>query len=153
MPLCELCNKSAAFGVVGGPPLFCKTHKETGMFNVVSKRCEYSGCSKINPAFDFKGGKGRFCRVHKEAEMINVKSKCCEHPECNKPIIYSKSITSASSLRVSPFWCDCGGSGGRISKVRRRRFVGKAHIIPTSGSSQYSLVSSNSSLRVMRMWR
>ncbi|ORZ29951.1 hypothetical protein BCR44DRAFT_23414 [Catenaria anguillulae PL171] len=54
------------------------------MVNVISKRCQFDGCTK-RPAFNTKGStKARFCAQHKTPEMVNVKSKRCQFDECTK---------------------------------------------------------------------
>ena len=79
----EGCKKHPCYGPKGGKALFCTSHKTVEMVNVVSKRCEQEGCSKLNPNFGLEGEKGRFCVLHKMAVMVNVTDKRCEHEGCD----------------------------------------------------------------------
>ena len=54
---------------------FCMEHKDIGMVDVRSKRCEM--CTK-RPSFNMEGEKARFCGDHKEDGMVDVVSKHCE---------------------------------------------------------------------------
>ena len=55
---------------------FCSAHKEAGMVDVVSKRCEK--CTK-GPLFNLEGESiARFCGDHKEHGMVDVVTKRCE---------------------------------------------------------------------------
>lgn len=76
------CIKKGHYGIYDREEIFCSAHKEIGMSNIVSKRCENEGCQSLNPRFDIIGGKGRFCNAHKEVNMIDVKNKRCEAPGC-----------------------------------------------------------------------
>ena len=56
----------------GGPATRCASHKEPGMVNVVSKRCEYpGGCDKL-PNFGNPGGPATRCMALKELDMVDV---------------------------------------------------------------------------------
>lgn len=56
---------------------FCAKCQLSGMINVVSKTCEYLGCSS-QPFFGIPGTKtGRFCAKHKSDDMVNVKHRKC----------------------------------------------------------------------------
>ena len=77
------CKKIAYFNIIGGKGKWCSAHKEPGMIDVKSKKCEHNGCGK-NPNYNIPSGKPKYCSEHKLPGMINVKSKQCEHTGCNK---------------------------------------------------------------------
>ena len=78
------CNKHANFNVFGLKPLYCSTHKETGMIDVVSKRCAEIDCDVI-PSFNFSHEKKPiFCVKHKNIGMIRISDTRCIAPECKK---------------------------------------------------------------------
>ena len=82
---CTILNP--VFGVEGGKARFCGTHKEAGMVDVKSKRCEHDGCTS-QPVFGVEGGKACFCGAHKEAGMVDVRHKRCEHDGCTSQPSY-----------------------------------------------------------------
>ncbi|CAM9772638.1 unnamed protein product, partial [Ectocarpus fasciculatus] len=43
---------------------FCAAHKDVGMVDVVSRRCEETDCRR-RPLYGHEGEKGRFCSYHK----------------------------------------------------------------------------------------
>ena len=53
------------------------------MMDVMSKRCEVAGCSKI-PSFGLPSKHACRCARHAENGMVNVVSKRCEAPGCGK---------------------------------------------------------------------
>jgi predicted nucleic acid binding AN1-type Zn finger protein len=53
------------------------------MEDVKSKRCEASGCTKLNPAFNALGEtRGRFCAEHRLPGMEDVMSRRCKASGC-----------------------------------------------------------------------
>ena len=88
--MCEKCREEvsdgrrekvtqASYAFPGDPARRCKEHKEDGMENVVSKRCEK--CKK-RPTFAYPGEPARLCQEHMEDGMEDVRSKRCE--KCKK---------------------------------------------------------------------
>jgi hypothetical protein len=78
----ETCNKKAFFNYNGEKAISCKTHKLSGMVDVLNKKC--LDCSK-NPLFNFKGTKGGiYCNDHKKENMVNVTHRICLEKDCNK---------------------------------------------------------------------
>jgi hypothetical protein len=76
------CNKHANFNVFGLKPLYCSTHKETGMLDVVNKRCAEIDCDVI-PSFNFSHEKKPiFCFTHKTDGMLDIKTKRCIEIGC-----------------------------------------------------------------------
>ncbi len=70
-------------------PLYCKTHMEKGMINVLSKTCLNEECLK-QPSFNFEGEtEALYCKTHMEKDMINVVSKTCLNKECLKQPCYN----------------------------------------------------------------
>jgi len=57
-------------------------HKESGMIDVVNKKCEFDGCA-IHPVYNIIGSKiGKFCFKHKIDGMIDIISKKCIKLNC-----------------------------------------------------------------------
>jgi hypothetical protein len=57
--------------------LFCVSHKELSMVNVISKKCSYENCTK-QPAYNYEGTNiGMYCTEHKLPMMIDIKNKLC----------------------------------------------------------------------------
>jgi len=83
MPKCNLCNTRATFNIASEKTAkFCKTHKESGMIDVVNKKCEHDGCI-IHPVYNVPGSKkGKFCFKHKADGMIDIISKNCNFINC-----------------------------------------------------------------------
>jgi len=81
--ICEQCGIYAIYNFENEKNgICCFNHKEIGMINVLSKKCEYAWCKTL-PLFNFEGEiKARFCSEHKEIGMINVKDKKCEYIGC-----------------------------------------------------------------------
>ncbi len=79
------CSKQPSFNFPGlTKRMFCATHKEAGMVNIVDRACGIDGCRTI-PAYNHQGHtKGFFCAVHKEPGMVNVRDRSCEFPGCGK---------------------------------------------------------------------
>jgi hypothetical protein len=59
------------------------------MIDVISKKCEHTGCETLS-CYNYKGKKfGIFCSDHKLDGMIDVKNKTCEHTGCGKQPCYN----------------------------------------------------------------
>ena len=80
----EGCNKQPCFNTPGeSKGLYCSSHKEDGMENVLNKRCIFEGCDK-QPYFNTPGEtKGLYCSSHKEYGMVDVKNKKCKNDWCD----------------------------------------------------------------------
>eukprot|EP00899_Mesostigma_viride_P019210 jgi/Mesvir1/27290/Mv07123-RA.1 len=85
------CPKRPSFGVPGGVPEFCFTHKDPGHVDVTSRRCSFVGCTKrasygLPKVLGEANGKGRaqFCFAHKMPDHTNVDRKRCSHPGCTR---------------------------------------------------------------------
>lgn len=67
--------------------IYCKSHKNNNMINVIHKRCIYQNCNKI-PVFNISGKKkGIYCDSHKTNDMINVnvtENRKCLKDNCHK---------------------------------------------------------------------
>lgn len=81
---CEnpICNKIPSFDLPGGKGKFCKEHKELGMIDVISRKCD-NDCGK-QANYGYLGFKERYCSNHKKEDMINLTHKKCENLICNK---------------------------------------------------------------------
>jgi plastocyanin len=81
----EGCKTRPIFNKEGEKPMYCATHKESGMVDVVHDRC--IKCKK-RPNFNKEGEKPLYCMDHKEAGMIDVVHdrciKCKKRPNFNK---------------------------------------------------------------------
>jgi hypothetical protein len=85
----EGCTTRSSYGLKGKKAEYCATHKIDEMVNVVSKCCEYEGCTSVNPVFNIQGSKiGRFCSEHKSDDMVDVKHLRCKHTGCNIQAAY-----------------------------------------------------------------
>ncbi len=62
---------------------YCKKHSESGMEDVITKRCIHNGCKK-GPCFGLEWKKPTHCLQHALDKMENVKSKRCQHIDCTK---------------------------------------------------------------------
>lgn len=72
------CVTRPSYGFRGEGASRCSPHKEPGMENVVSERCDHPGCKK-QPVFGLPGdATATRCDVHKEPGMVDVKNKRCE---------------------------------------------------------------------------
>jgi hypothetical protein len=78
------CKKRASFNNSGEKKgIFCSTHKEPKMVNVVHKQCAAEGCD-LRPNFNHLGETtGMYCTRHKEPEMVDVVNKRCAVGGCN----------------------------------------------------------------------
>lgn len=82
-----ICIKKAKYGVLQSYPIYCHTHKEEYMFDVVSKKCKYSGCI-TQPSFGWTFNKPEYCKKHSIDKMYNVKLKLCTSHNCTKKATY-----------------------------------------------------------------
>ena len=89
MPICKdlNCKTQAQFNKQGKTKgLYCGTHKEIDMKNVVEKRiCQFPDCKIQKPSFNYKDeAKGILCKKHKLKDMENVVEKrICQFLKCN----------------------------------------------------------------------
>lgn len=65
------CYLTPYFGLSGATPTYCSKHKQEGMINVISKRCEDESCDRIpSYNYDMVGAKAVYCNAHKaEGEL------------------------------------------------------------------------------------
>lgn len=75
------CKISASFGY--DKALYCKKHKEDGMYNIYKNYCKYKTCRKY-ASYAFIGEIASYCSIHKEDNMIDVYVKRCQFNGCNK---------------------------------------------------------------------
>lgn len=86
---CEKCSKHPYFNIPGqNKGRFCGEHKEEGMVNVLSIKCEHENCTS-QPCFNFEGKLGRFCAKHRLEGMVNVRERRCEHENCFRKPVYN----------------------------------------------------------------
>ena len=81
----EGCWKHASFNKPGAlTAIRCGDHKESGMVDVVSKKCQFEGCGK-QLLFNKPGALTAIrCGGHKKPGMINVRVKTCQVEGCWK---------------------------------------------------------------------
>ncbi len=78
--LCEVCGKTACFGIPGEKVTRCKKHIKEGMEDLTHGKCKSKGCKK-QAAYGLKSGKREYCILHKSKDMIDLaNNKCTE--EC-----------------------------------------------------------------------
>lgn len=79
--MCVCGKKQATHNYHGEwPPLYCAEDALESMINVKSKRCEYEGCTSIDPSYGYANTMGTRCSTHKLENMVDVRHKMCE--EC-----------------------------------------------------------------------
>lgn len=60
------CYLTPYFGLPGATPTYCSKHKQEGMINLISKRCEDESCDRIpSYNYDMVGAKAVYCNAHK----------------------------------------------------------------------------------------
>ena len=110
---CQHCPKQPSFNYEGESPKYCAEHKEEGMGDVRSKRCQHKGCL-THPNFNYEGETTpKYCAEHKEEGMINVKHKNCQHERC-------KTRPSFGYKGLKPKYCSKHKEEGMIDVVRNR---------------------------------
>jgi plastocyanin len=77
----EGCRTRPIFNKEGEKAMYCSTHKEADMVDVVHERC--MKCKK-RPNFNKEGEKALYCAQHKEEGMIDVSHDRCIHAGCKK---------------------------------------------------------------------
>ena len=87
---CEQCTKVSVFNLPGTKKgRFCNEHKEDGMINIISLKCNYESC-QTQPCYNFLGILyPEYCAKHKLDNMVNVRERPCEFPECLKKPNYN----------------------------------------------------------------
>ena len=101
---------------------FCADHKETGMVDAVSKRCER--CNK-RPAFNMEGERmARVCADHKEIGMVDMVNKRCERCTKDHYSTWGRELAlawhdSVVTTRRSAWWTWC--TSGARGALRNRR--------------------------------
>ncbi len=58
--------------------VYCKLHKELGMIDVVSRRCEWGGGCIKRPLYGFPGERPAVCAGHRTLGMVDRKSRYME---------------------------------------------------------------------------
>ena len=77
----SLCCKIPVFGVPGGKPEFCFTHKSETMINLKQRLCHFLGC-RTHPTYGFIKYKPISCGLHKSGEMNDVTNPICTTQGC-----------------------------------------------------------------------
>jgi hypothetical protein len=71
------CTRDAYYGEISGNPIFCVSHNEKKMDNVVAPRCQYDGCRKCASWGPLGTRKRLYCAPHgREMGMETKHSKC-----------------------------------------------------------------------------
>ena len=93
---------------------YCKKHAEDGMENVVSKRCDATGCT-TGAAFRWPGQRPRFCGKHAEGGMVSG-STWSDMPEDERreEAAQRKELEAVVAVRVA-------SQRNYISTARQRR--------------------------------
>ena len=126
-----VCRKQPTHACRGEKARFCAEHAKLqdgpGMENVVSPRCQMSGCERLNPSFNYPGEtRGIYCSQcarNKHPDMVNVKHSKCEYRDAGPD--------GAACTTVSPDYnfpefttgryCALHYKEGMISMKKRRR--------------------------------
>lgn len=84
-PKCGMCDKRPFFNFPGlTRGIFCTDHKDPGMVNVKSLKCDHDNC-QTQPCFNFPTELfGRFCATHRQEGMVNLRERPCEYDGCMK---------------------------------------------------------------------
>lgn len=79
------CNKRPGFNFTGEKRgKFCSAHKETGMIDVVHKKCLFENCN-TQPTYNHPDEKkSLYCKTHKLDGMVDVRHIKCKHYKCKK---------------------------------------------------------------------
>lgn len=77
------CTTQPKFNIAGTEQgLYCVTHKEHTMVNVMNPKCAMDGCS-MRPRFNMEGSpRGLYCGDHRKTGMVNVMHRRCQHDGC-----------------------------------------------------------------------
>ena len=128
------CNKQSAYNTLGKTkPLYCNSHREEGMINVINKRCIFEGCNKQASFNTLVEKSGLYCNSHKEDGMVNVKSKKCIFEGCNKLSTYNIPGESKG------LYCSSHKKDGMINVIYKRCIIEGCNKIPkfnTQGESK-----------------
>lgn len=86
---------------IGVRPVYCRTHRLTGMVNVCQRSCKAPNCS-IEPCFNYENEKVPiFCSKHKSPTMVDIKNKKCDQSGCQKqPSFRSVGSKNGSIVRL-----------------------------------------------------
>ena len=103
------CKTRPTYNVEGATnALYCATHKEEGMVNVIHKTCLVPECRK-HPSYNVEGTTNAlYCADHKEDGMVNVISKTCIVPECRKHPSYNV------NGETTPLYCNTHKKEGMV---------------------------------------
>ena len=106
----EGCNKQSAYNTLGKTkPLYCNSHREEGMINVINKRCIFEACNK-QPTYNIPGETKRlYCDSHKEDGMVNVINKRCIFEGCNKQASFN------TLVEKSGLYCNSHKEDGMVN--------------------------------------
>ena len=76
------CLKHPSYGHPGNPKgaSRCSAHKEDGMVDLVTKRCNFPGGCDTMPSYGLPGTRAIRCQAHKEPGMLNVNERLCNFP-------------------------------------------------------------------------
>jgi hypothetical protein len=88
----EDCTTRSSYGYVDGDEkraARCKEHQLPKMVDVVSKRCQESGCDK-RPSYAIFGQPAAYCVRCKKDGMVDVRSKRCQQSGCDKQPSFAK---------------------------------------------------------------
>ncbi len=106
------CRLTPNFGLRGAGAVSCAKHKDAGMVNLVSKRCEADSCDRI-PSYnwDAPGARAVFCNTHKAEGGRDGRTAGISHarhpnwPTPSGPLdIIDRCRTGCSALKRYGFW-------------------------------------------------
>ncbi|CAM9302662.1 unnamed protein product [Ectocarpus sp. 13 AM-2016] len=108
------CNRNSSFGFKGGKRTSCAQHKQKGMINLNTPRCQGPECY-LTPHFGLRGATPTYCSKHKQEGMINVISKRCADESCDRIPSYNYDMVGAKAV-----YCNAHKAEGMVN-VRHRR--------------------------------
>ena len=119
------CDKVAKFNVIGEKPLYCSTHKETGMLDVTRKLCIQPDCL-TRPTYNMIcETRALFCFTHKSDGMVTINSKRCIEIGCiTRPSFNNKGKTI-------PLYCKLHKKENMTDITKERCSFFDCDVIPT----------------------
>jgi hypothetical protein len=127
----EGCTRRTSYNFEGKKPLYCSSHKQEGMIDVIHKRCCEEGC-KIIPIYNFEGMKPLYCNSHKQEGMVDVMSKRCCEEGCKILPIYNFE-------GKKPLYCNSHKQEGMVDVKHERCQTYLCDIIPSKKYRNYCL--------------
>lgn len=108
----EGCETRAVFGLPDGRAAWCKSHAPDGATDVVSRRCQVEGCTKVANSNEARGLPKRWCISHRPVGAVFAGTRCIEDGCQSKPYF---GFPTGRAL-----WCKVHAPEGATDNKRRR---------------------------------